>query len=346
MSAHIRLHPSTEGVPLKRTRSTVLATTTASALVLTLAACGGAAGGGSGGDSGGDFTPRGGDVTMIVPFGAGGGSDLAGRATATMIEAADEDLTVSVENREGGSGAVGYSYFLGEAGNESMLLASETALLALPISGEVEFDYTDFTPIMKLGDDYTLMIVNADSPYETCADVVDAAKSERITAGISGITGLDNIVFTLTEQETGVEFDRVPFESGGELTAALLGGQIDIASLNPGEIIGQLESGDVKALCAYSEERYSDYEELADIETAKEQGIDVAFAQFRGVIAPGGISDEARDYWIKTMEAAVETDEYQTYIEDNYLQPNTASGDEFVEYLEGNNELLKQVLEG
>jgi putative tricarboxylic transport membrane protein len=346
MSAHIRLHPSTEGVPLKRTRSTVLATTTASALALTLAACGGAAGGGDGGDGGGDFTPRGGDVTMVVPFGAGGGSDLAGRATATMIEAADEDLTVTVENREGGSGAVGYSYFLGEAGNESMLLASETALLALPISGEVEFDYTDFTPIMKLGDDYTLMIVNADSPYETCADVVEAAESERITAGISGVTGLDNIVFTLTEQETGVEFDRVPFESGGELTAALLGGQIDIASLNPGEVIGQLESGDVKALCAYSEERYSDYEELADIETAKEQGIDVAFAQFRGVIAPGGISEEARNYWIETMEAAVETEEYTTYIEDNYMQPNTAAGDEFVEYLEGNNELLKQVLEG
>ncbi|MGY1836659.1 Bug family tripartite tricarboxylate transporter substrate binding protein [Blastococcus sp. SYSU DS0510] len=326
---------------MKRTRSVVLAST--SVLALSLAACGEDSGGGSA--DAGAFEPSG-DVTMIVPFGAGGGSDLAGRATGTMLEAADEDLTVSVENREGGSGAVGYSYFLGESGNENMLLATETALLALPISGEVEFDYTDFTPIMKLGDDFTLMIVPADSPYETCADVVEAAKTERITAGISGITGLDNIVFSLTEQETGVEFDRVPFESGGELTAALLGGQIDIASLNPGEIIGQLEAGDVKALCAFAEERYSDYPELADIETAAEQGIDVSFAQFRGILAPGGISDEARQYWIDTAEAAVETPEYETYIEDNYLQPNTAAGDEFVEYLEGNNELLQQVIGG
>jgi putative tricarboxylic transport membrane protein len=326
---------------VKRTRSVVLAST--SVLALSLTACGEESGGGGSADGGG-FEPRG-DVTMIVPFGAGGGSDLAGRATATMIEAADEDLTVSVENREGGSGAVGYSYFLGESGNENMLLATETALLALPISGEVEFDYTDFTPIMKLGDDFTLMVVPADSPYQTCTDVVEAARGERITAGISGITGLDNIVFTLTEQETGVEFDRVPFESGGELTAALLGGQIDIASLNPGEIIGQLESGDVKALCAFAEERY-EYEELADIETAAEQGIDVSFAQFRGVLAPGGISEEARQYWIETMEAAVETEEYQTYIEDNYLQPNTAAGDEFTEYLEGNNELLESVIGG
>jgi putative tricarboxylic transport membrane protein len=328
---------------VKHTRSAVLATT--SLLALSLAACGGESGSssGGGGGGGGGFEPRG-DVTMIVPFGAGGGSDLAGRATATMIEAAAEDVSVNVENREGGSGAVGYSAFLGESGNAETLLATETALLALPISGEVEFDYTDFTPIMKLADDFTLMVVNADSPYQTCTDVVEAAKGERIVAGISGITGLDNIVFTLTEQEAGVEFDRVPFESGGELTAALLGGQIDIASLNPGEIIGQLEAGEVKALCAYSEERYSDYPELADIETAKEQGIDVAFAQFRGVLAPGGIDDAARDFWIETMEAAVETDEYQTYIEENYLQANTAAGDEFVEYLEGNNELLQQVL--
>jgi putative tricarboxylic transport membrane protein len=326
-----------------RTRSTVLAAASASALALTLAACGGDAGGSTGGDGG--FEPRG-DVTMIVPFGAGGGSDRAGRATATMIEAANGDVNVNVENREGGSGAVGYSHFLGQNGDGETLLATETALLALPISGEVEFDFNDFTPIMKLGDDYTLMIVNADSPYTTCADVVDAAKKERIVAGISGITGLDNIVFTLTEQETGVAFDRVPFESGGELTAALLGGQIDVASLNPGEIIGQLEAGEVKALCAYSEERYSDYEELADIETAKEQGIDVAFAQFRGVLAPGGISKEARQFWIETMEAAVETDEYKTYIQDNYLQANTAAGDDFVEYLKGNNALLKKVLEG
>jgi putative tricarboxylic transport membrane protein len=328
---------------VKRTRSTVLAAVSASALAVTLAACGDAAGGSEGGSGG--FEPRG-DVTMIVPFGAGGGSDLAGRATATMIEAANGDVSVNVENREGGSGAVGYSHFLGQAGDGETLLATETALLALPISGEVEFDYTDFTPIMKLGDDYTLMVVGADSEFETCADVVEAAETERVVAGISGITGLDNIVFTLTEQETGVEFDRVPFESGGELTAALLGGQIDIASLNPGEIIGQLEAGEVKALCAYSEERYSDYEELADIETAKEQGIDVAFAQFRGVLAPGGLDEAQRQFWIETMEAAVETDEYQKYIEENYLQANTAAGDEFVEYLEGNNQLLQQVLAG
>ena len=320
-------------------KSTIRTTAAATAALALLAACNGAD---AGGDEGGEFTPRG-DVTMLVPFAAGGGSDLSGRALAGALEVANDDLNVNVENRDGGSGAVGYSEFIGKAGNGEYLLATETALLALPLSGDVEFTYEDFTPIMKVADDFTLMVARADSPYNTCMDVVEAAESDRVVAGISGATGLDNVVFTLTEQQTDVEFDRVSFESGGELTAALLGEQIDIASLNPGEVIGQLKSGDIKPLCAYAEERY-DYPELKDIPTAAEQGIDVSFAQFRGVIAPGNISDSARDYWIEQMEAVLETDEYKAYVEDNFLQPNTAAGDDFTAYLDNNNSLLEEVI--
>jgi putative tricarboxylic transport membrane protein len=321
---------------VKRTLRTTCAATAA---LMLLAACGG---GDGGGEADSEFSLDG-DVTMLIPFAAGGGSDLAGRATAAAMEAANSDLNINVENRDGGSGAVGYAQLQGETGNEQYLLATETALLALPLSGVVDWTYEDFTPIMKIADDFTLMVTRADAPYETCTDVVDAAKDERVVAGISGATGLDNVVFTLTEQQNDVEFDRVSFESGGELTAALLGKQIDIASLNPGEVIGQLESGDIKALCAYSEERY-DYEELKDIPTASEQGIDVSFAQFRGVLAPGGISDSAKEFWIEQMEAAVETDEYKQYIEDNFLQPNTAAGDDFSAYLEENNAQLSEVM--
>lgn len=323
-----------------RATSTIAAV---AALALTATACGGSDDATTDATdvADGEFQP-GGDVTMVVPFSAGGGSDRAGRAMGSAIEAV-ADYSVVVENREGGSGAVGYSYFLGQDGNAEVLLATETSLLALPASGDVEFTPEDFTPIMKIAEDFTLMVVRADSPYETCSDVVEAAETERVLAGISGQVGLDNIVFSLTENQTGVEFDRVAFESGGELIAALLGNQIDIASLNPGEVIGQLESGDLKALCAFADERY-DYGSLEDIPTATEQGIDVSFAQFRGVIAPGGITDAEREYWIGVMQEAIETEEYQTYIEESYLQPVTAAGDEFVAYLEENQTLLDEAL--
>lgn len=288
-----------------------------------------------------EFKPSG-DSRMIVPFSAGGGSDLSGRAIAAGLEEVG-GMNISTENREGGSGAVGYSHFLAQKGKDNYLLASETAMLALPLTQDVEFEYTDFTPIMKLGDDYTLLVVAPNSPFESCDEVVDAAKKDRVVAAVSGATSLDEIVFTLVEDEMDVKFDRVPFESGSEVLAALLGGTIDIASLNPGEVLGQLESGDLKALCAFSEERY-EYKQLADIPTAKEQGIDVSFAQFRGFIAPGGISDEAREYWIAQAKKFEKSDAYAEYIEQNVMQANAVYGDDFAEYLEGNYEDLKKVL--
>lgn len=280
---------------------------------------------------------------MVVPFSAGGGSDIAGRAMADGLEKTTNGLNVTVENRDGGSGAIGYSYFLSRKGNPRYLLASETAMLALPASQKVKFTYRDFTPIMKVGEDYTLLVAPKNSPYTSCADVAKQSKSKRVVAGVSGTAGVDNIVLNLTEQQVGAKFDRVPFESGGELTAALLGGQIQIASLNPGEIIGQLRSGDVKALCAYSPKRYT-YKELKDIPTAKEQGIDVALAQYRGMIAPGGITKAQQNGWIAAGKKFEKSKQYDTYIEKNYMQPATAYGDDFGKYLAANDKVVRKAL--
>jgi putative tricarboxylic transport membrane protein len=326
----------------------------AAAAALLLSAC--VQEGGGGGDEAGtdgeaaggeasDFQPSG-DVDMTVPFAPGGGSDVAGRTMQSAIEEAAEGVTVSVVNREGGSGAVGYSYFLTQEGNEEALMAVETSMVALPVEGNVDFTYEDFTMIYKIGEDFTLAVTQPDSPYDTCADLVTAAESgERVVAGITGQTGLDNVVLSLVEQEAGIEFDRVPFEGGGEVVAGLLGGQIDIGTLNPSEVVGQLEAGDLKPLCVFAPDRY-EYEGVSEIPTAEEQGIPVSYAQFRGIIAPGGISDEARDYWVGVMEDVVDTPTYQDYIADNYLQPITAPGDEFAAYLEENTTELRRALEG
>lgn len=319
-------------------KSRITAAGIAAVSIAALAGCSSAAGQES--DAAGGFEPN--DVRMVVPFAAGGGSDVSGRAIASALEEAT-GATITVENREGGSGAVGYSHFLAQEGNADYLLASETALLALPLTTDVDFDHTSFTPIMKLGDDYTLMVVPADSEFETCTDVVDAAKSDGVVAAVSGAVSLDEVVFTLIEQDQDVQFDRVPFEGGSEVIAGLLGGQVEVGSLNPSEVLGQLESGDLRALCALSDERY-EYEELADIPTAIEQGIDVSFAQFRGFIAPGGISDEAREFWIDAAKEFAESEAYTAYIEENLMQANALYGDDFVDYLEQNSADLEAVV--
>jgi putative tricarboxylic transport membrane protein len=324
-----------------RSTTTVLATSLITSVAV-LAACGGADGATAGTSGRKSFQPKG-NVTMVVPFGAGGGSDASGRAIAAGLESVVPGLKINTENRDGGSGAVGYSYFMSKKGNPNYLLPSETALLALPLSTKVGFDYTSFTPIMKVGDDFTLAVVAPSSPWKTCGEVVEASKGGRVVAGVSGATSLDNVVFSLVEQTTGATFDRVPFESGDELLAALLGNQIQIASLNPGEVVEQLKAGKLRALCAFSEKRYN-YPELKDIPTAKEQGVDVSYAQFRGMIAPGGISAPEKTFWVDASEKFVASDKAKEYVASNYLQPNALFGDDFAAYLKDNSQQLSKAL--
>jgi len=311
-----------------KTSTRIAAALSAAALGVGLTACAADQGGTS---ADGSFAPSG-DASMIVPFSAGGGSDASGRAIAAGLEAAT-GTNVVVENREGGSGAVGYSYLLSQEGDDQTLLAAETSLSSIPLSQDVDFTATSFTPVAKIGEDATLLVVPASSPFQTCSDVTTAAGAGSVVVAVSGAVSLDEVVFRLIETETGVTFDRVPYESGGEVLTGLLGGQVQVASLNPGEVVGQLESGDLRALCAVAEERYTDYPELADIPTATEQGIDVAFTQWRGFIGAGGMSPEARTYWADAAEAWTQTPEYEEYISSNYMQPVTAYGEELDAYL-------------
>lgn len=307
------------------------------AATLALGACSGGSadtGGASTADAGagGGFDP-GDRLTMIVPMAPGGGSDLSGRSIAAGLEEVT-GKTISVENQEGGGGAVGYANFLGLEGDPSYLLATETALINLALTEDVPFSWESFTPVMKVGQDSTIMVVPTDAAYETCADVVDAAREGQVRAAVSGgVTGNDAIQFGLIEKDQDVEFQRVPYESGGEAIAAVLGGHVDVSLTNPGEVIGQLEAGDLKPLCVIAEERY-EYEELADIPTTVEQGIDVTFAQFRGIIAPGGLDDEAVEYWVQASEDYVETDSFEEYMATNYMQVDPLFGEEFASYLE------------
>lgn len=291
---------------------------------------------------GGTFKPEE-NVVMVVPFEPGGGSDILGRAMAAGLEQAEEGLTVSVENRPSASGAVGYTYLLEQQGNPHFLLASETTGVALPITTpDVPFEWRDFTPIAQIAEDAALLIVPADAPYDDLKDVIDDAKSRRVTTGIVAATGLDAIVASLVEKDQGVKFERVVFESGGEEVAALLAGDIEMALLNPGEVIGQLEAGKVKALAAFADERYQGGM-LADVPTAKEQGVDVNFTQYRGLLAAGGIPEEARAFWEDALIEYTKSPGYDKYIEDNYLKPVVRKGQEFEDYLAQYETTLEEV---
>src|SRR5699024_1740381 len=118
-----------------------------------------------------------------------------------------------------------------------------------------------------------------------------------IRVGISSKGSLDDIQIGNLEDETGAKFRRVVSGSGGDVVTQLLGGSVDAGVLNPGEVIGQLEAGKLKALAVFSSDRLEG-KELEDVPTAKEQGADVTIGQWRGVLAPPGITKAQTQYWI------------------------------------------------
>jgi putative tricarboxylic transport membrane protein len=280
--------------------------------------------------SDGSFKPS--NVTMIVAASPGGGSDLMGRTVASGIEEVAKGTNVTVENRPGGSTAVGYSHLLKQKGKGDVLAAAETTLSALPLSTKTPYRWDDFTPIAQVAEDALIVAVRADSPHQNLGDLAAAAKGKKLTAGIVAAVGPDSVLLDLLSKAQGVEYEPVVFESAGESNTALLAGNIEFLVNNPAESKAYVESKDMRFLAIFTEKRF-DAPLLADVPTAKEQGIDVTFGQWRGVMAPGEIDEAAVKYWQDTITAWTKTDSYKKYIASNDLLPVLKTGADFSSYL-------------
>lgn len=277
-----------------------------------------------------------GTVRITVAMGAGGGSDRGARVMAEAFNESAQGYNVIVENREGSGGAVGWSHVFDQGDDANQFAKAETAIHTVPLQDGVElpWTYADFTPIAMFAEDSRMVVAAADSEYESCADVIDLSQDEQVAAGIAGTYGPDGLTLALMESE-GLDVSIVPFGSTGEAVTALLSGQVDIAPVSAAAVIPYIESGDFRALCTFSEERYNDHEVLADVETATEQGLESGvMTMWRGFLAPPDISESAQQFWIEEVQKAVETDVYAEYIESDVLIPTQLYGEDFAEYLD------------
>ncbi|WP_432573338.1 tripartite tricarboxylate transporter substrate binding protein [Kineococcus sp. SYSU DK005] len=289
-----------------------------------------------------DWEPRG-SVPAVVAFAPGGGSDRSARVIAQALNERELGFDVNVENKEGGSGAVGWSTFLAEEGNGNTLLVAETALNTLPQVYDVPFTYRDFTPLVMFARDSRMVVAPVDSAFSTCTDVVEASRAGRVVSGSSGRTGADALAVAGLE-DNGAQLDVVPYGSTGEVITALLGGQVALAPASAAAAKPYVESGDLKPLCTLSPERFDD-PVLGSVPTAREQGIDAEVVLWRGVFGAGGIAPVQRDYWIREIEAAMDSDTYRDYIAEDLLEPADVSGEEFAAFLADYDEQMAEVFQ-
>lgn len=307
---------------------------------LALTACGGVETS-TGGGGGGDYPS--GTVEMYVGASAGGSSDLISRAVSKGLS---DDLGASfpVINREGANGALAAAE-VAKAPNDGSVIAIQNASLfaitPLAVSPDEVTKIDDFDVVYGVSRDDYVLVTNPASGYKALKDLENAQRVVRY--GTTGVGTGAQLAAALLFKNTNVESAAVPFDGGAPALAAVLGNQIDVASLQVGEAIENIQSGKLIPLSVFGPERI---EYLPEVPTAKEQGLDVEVAQYRFMTVPKGTPQEIQDKITEGMKATFATEDYKAFNKQNSLTPMEQPGDEVLAQLQADQkryaDLVKQ----
>jgi putative tricarboxylic transport membrane protein len=285
-------------------------------------------------------------IDIVVPFQPGGGSDNLARAIQDVI--AHERLVsqpVTISNRSGGSGAVGFAYVAGRKNDPYTLVTLNDALVSLALQpGYTGPTIRDVRTIAILALDDELLVVPSGSRFKSIQDVIAEARARprALTLATEASGGGDHILGGLIERATGVRFTYVHTRGGAEAMQHVAGGHVDLAGPNPSETISQIRGGLVRALAVSASERIA---LLPDVPTLKESGIDVEYRMYRALALPKDSPEEAVRYWEDVLRRVTESPRWRTqYLERFALTPYFRTGDEARAFLTRLEELNRETL--
>lgn len=286
-------------------------------------------------------------VEFVVPAGTGGGADVMARFITPIIEKYKlSPKPFIVVNKSGGAGAEGFLYVKGKKGDPHVIIITLDNLFTTPLATGVPFNWRDLTPISRLALDYFVLWVNAESPYKTAKEYLDAVKKEpgKFIMGGTGTKQEDQIVTVMMEQAFGVKFNYVPFKGGGDVAVELVGKHINSSVNNPAEAVSHWKAGRLRPLAVIDHERIN-LPDWKNIPTMKESaGKDLSYHMLRGIFAAPGITKEQQDFYIGVMKKVTETPEWKKYISDMGLKEAFLSGPEYVKWLDEKEKLTKDLM--
>jgi putative tricarboxylic transport membrane protein len=280
-------------------------------------------------------------VQLIVPFAAGGPTDSLARALAEAVESPLGQPMVVV-NRPGAGGATAATEVANaQADGYTVFMPTRATMSAQPALRTVEYSIDDFRGITGLVEQPYVLVVGADSPWQTLDDLANS--NERVVYGHPAVGGFPHIAQAAFFGQAGVQAEAVPFEGNEPALQALLGGQIQALAVEPSEAIPQIDAGEIIPLAVTSPERL---DILPDVPSFEEAGYDQAtFVQSWSLLVASGTPDENVEVLQNAVSEAVESPEYQNFIEDNYMAPNLISGEEVIENMKSEQERIAQLYE-
>ena len=286
------------------------------------------------------------DVKIIAPAKPGGGWDQTARAMQEVMQSAGIAKAVTVENVAGAGGIVGLSQLADkEKGDPNVLMVNGLVMVGAILTNQSTVTLEQTTPIARLTGEYEVIVVPKASDIQNLGQLVEKLKADPASVAWGGGSagGTDHILAGLIAQAVGADATKinyVPFSGGGEALAAIMGGHVTAGVSGLSEWIGQIQSGELRALAISAPDKV----EGVDIPTLKEQGVAVDLANWRAVVAPPGIDDAQKKALVDAVDAMVKSDGWKRVLADKGWMDLYVSGDEFAEYLAAENARVADIL--
>ena len=229
-------------------------------------------------------------LRVMVPNNPGSGYDVTARSAALVVEDAGLARSVEVFNLPGAGGTIGLQRLVNERGNGALLMQMGLGVVGAVHTARSPVSFADTTPIARLTEDAETVVVPADSPYRSLAELTTAWRADpaRVpVAGGSSPGGPDHLAAHLLAQAVGLDPGRVDyrgFDGGGDLLAAVLGHRVAFGVSSSTEFRDQIDAGQLRVLAVTSAARVRG----VDAPTLREAGVDLQFASWRGLVAPPG----------------------------------------------------------
>lgn len=288
-------------------------------------------------------------VEFVISTAPGGGSDIYARKMQGIIETLKlSPQPVQPVNKEGGSGAVAFTYVFEKKGDMHYVMITLNSFFTTIITQNLPYKSTDFTPIANLALDPFFLWVNDDSPWKNAADFVAAAKKDQLVVAGTGSKQEDEALFRRIQDVAATKpFTYVPQTSGSTVAAALAGHQGGVVATvnNPSEGLGLFQANPKKLrpLCAFTPDspKTGVYSGLA---TCKSQGLAIDdYFIMRAIVAAPGLTPAQQGFWVDVFKKVYDSADWKKFMDDNALQPDFRSGVEFRQFLSQYEQLHRDI---
>jgi putative tricarboxylic transport membrane protein len=285
-------------------------------------------------------------LELIAPASAGGGWDQTARVMQTVLQEAGLASGVQVQNIPGAGGTIGLAQFVTakkRKGN-AILVAGQTLQGAI-ITNQSPVSLDQVTPLARIVGEYEIVVVPVDSPIRTIDDLVAKLKEEpgAVSWGGGSAGSTDHILAGLIMKAVGADLGKLNYiahSGGGEALSSILGGHVTVGISGYGEFGPQVDAGKLRALAVSSEERLPG----VDIPTLKEQGLDVAFFNWRGLFAPPDIRTADLEALQTAVTGMVESQAWKDTVKQRQWTDLYQPADEFAAFLKEDRVVMQGIL--